>query len=420
MHRLCAPLLLLIPAVAWTTEPEPLSLAEVLTLLARDARSVEKVLDTLDADPAAGGFLSPEKRQRLLDALADGGKNLPEQFPVFTVAELNSLMRKVGELARAKEATGPPPATEPVKEPLGIPTGKPPRKPLAALRELAPGLTRGFASDPERSKTHADSERLADVLNTLALNEPGRPPRFSIDLGKESVSWPAELTKALERTGHKLVVRDVRYFANFGNLQYKGREVATPLWLDTGIPVGEKHTLLVPATHSQHELVVTGPTVNAVVVYYFGTDGQASFRPMPMKVQSWVGGRVAHTYEGEQVQEVVRLAGAFRRVIQDKHRRYPGLPFNGYYALGVCNDSTALIELALTRKATLYPLVRDVGLYAGTDEIDRLARLLPVDGGKEQPDRARVLGSLPVDDPARLSFPTLRADLAKLHEKKPD
>jgi hypothetical protein len=413
---LCVCFLLLLVPLVCEAGTSLLSLVDVLELLANDRLAAEKVLNALDADPSAGGFLPPEKRQRFLEALTAGKKNLPERFPVLTVSEMNQMMRNAGDLARKKKGKAPPPATaDLVKESLNIPTGKPPQRPLAAPKELAPGLTRGFALDPERSKTFADSERLADVLNALALNHPDQPRRFVVTIDKEVVSSPAELTAALAKTGHRLVVRDVRYFANFGNLSYKGREVATPLWLDTGIPVpGEKRTLLVPATHSQHELVVTGPTVNAVTAFYFGTDGQAIFRPMPMKLQAWVGGRVAREYKGEQAHQAVRIAGVLRRVVQDKHQRYPDLPFNGYYALGVCNDFSALIELALTKKTTLFPLVRDLSFYPGQDEIDRLARQLPVDGGKEQADMERIFGSQAVDNLEQLPFPALRADLAKL------
>ena len=35
------------------------------------------------------------------------------------------------------------------------------------------------------------------------------------------------------------------------------------------------------------------------------------------------------------------------------------LPFGGYFALGVCNDANAMIELAMQGATSLYPLTRD-------------------------------------------------------------
>ena len=116
---------------------------------------------------------------------------------------------------------------------------------------------------------------------------------------------------ALTKAGHDLEVRDSRYFANFGDLIYHGRDVLTPFWIDTGIPVpGTDRPLLVPVSHSQHEFVVRGPVVNADLSFYFGIDGEAVFRPSVTRDQAWVMGKVAHRYRGAEALEVMRLAGA--------------------------------------------------------------------------------------------------------------
>jgi len=90
-------------------------------------------------------------------------------------------------------------------------------------------------------------------------------------------------------------------------------------------------------------------------------------------------------------------------------RNRPDLPFGGYYALGVCNDVNAMIELHMQGETSLFPLTHNPDLFAGQGEVGELARKLPVDGrASAKPDVRRILGSLPVDDLSQLPLPGLR------------
>jgi hypothetical protein len=121
---------------------------------------------------------------------------------------------------------------------------------------------------------------------------------------------------------------------------------------------------------------------------------------------------VARVYRGDQALEVVRLAGAIIAAYDAIQAAHPGLPFSGYFALGVCNDANALIELAMQGETSLYPLTRDTTLFPADTEVGSLARRLPVDGRPGEPtDVRRVLATLPVDDLAALPLPDLRRDL---------
>ena len=121
---------------------------------------------------------------------------------------------------------------------------------------------------------------------------------------------------------------------------------------------------------------------------------------------------MARVYRGDQALEVVRLAGAIIAAYDAIQAAHPGLPFSGYFALGVCNDANALIELAMQGETSLYPLTRDTTLFPADTEVGSLARRLPVDGRPGEPtDARRVLATLPVDDLAALPLPDLRRDL---------
>jgi hypothetical protein len=239
-----------------------------------------------------------------------------------------------------------------------------------------------------------------------------------LTLKDNSLEWADRLNQAnpmaalrqLRADGHTIEVRDRRYFANFGDLKYKGRDVLTPFWLDTGIAIpGQGRNLLVPAPHSQHEIYINGPKVNASLCFFFGIDGKAIIRPIDTKDQAWVLGHTAHVYSGDQALEAMRMIGEVMRVYSAIQKAHPDLPFGGYYALGVCNDPNAIIETKLTGKTTLYPLTHDKSLFTGHGEISDIVAKLPQD--EESTSKERVIGSLPVATPQQLPLANLRADL---------
>jgi hypothetical protein len=222
--------------------------------------------------------------------------------------------------------------------------------------------------------------------------------------------------QALVASGHSVVVADARYFANFGHLHYKGQDVMAPFWVNTQILIpGTKRALLVPVSHAEYEWKVRGPKVNADVSWYFGVDGKAEFRTMDTLDQPWVLGRHAHEYQGADAVEVTALAGKMVVAYVHQHLTRPTLPFGGYYALGVCQDSVAAIEMKMTGKTTLFPNTADVALFndARDAEVNGLIAAIPKDRSGRPPEPERIFGSLPVADTelAKISIPGLGSDL---------
>jgi hypothetical protein len=415
------------------TPPPWLRLSEVMTELSADPAFVEAVLQRLGRNPDAGGLLGPAQIRRLRTLILGEHWEAVDHFPGLTVAGLGRSVR-LAALAHGYlvDAEGEEPASEgaatgrvpeQVTEPLALPQDGPPLPPDAYLRRLGFGLELGDRVDPSRAGRHAGAQRLAQVLNRLALNPaPAQAvPHYRVDLGGKVAATPQDLLALLVRAGHRLEVRDARYFANFGDLIYHGQDVLTPFWLDTGITVpGTDRPLLVPAGHSQHELHLSGPLVDARLSFYFGIDGRAEFRPIDTLDQAWVLGRVAHAYEGEDALEVVRLAGAIIRAYAGIRDTHPDLAFGGYYRLGVCNDVNAMIELHMQGRTTLFPLTLDARFFPGDSEVSQLARRLPVDGrAGAHPDLERIFGSLPVDEVAALPLPELRRDLELVKSAPP-
>lgn len=404
--------------------PSWIPLSAVMSELSQDPAFVDTVLRRLGQNPDDGGVIGPTQIRRLRELILGKHWEAVDRFPGLTVTGLGRAVRLAAaahqHLRGADAPTDAPldsndqPLAHDITEPLAIPAPGPPLPADAYLRGLGFGLEIGDRVDPARAADHADDTRLADVLNRLAMNpDAGQPgPRYRVQIGSGVADTPKAAIALLAGQGHAIEVADARYFANFGDLIYQGRDVLTPFWLDTEIPVpGTGRSLLVPVGHAQHELRIGGPLLDSRLSFYFGIDGRVAFRPIDTLDQSWVLGRIAHVYRGDAALDVVALAGAIMRSYAHIKRTHPDLAFGGYYALGVCNDVNAMIELRMQGATTLFPITLDTRYFQGNSEVDRLARQLPIDRAGAQPDPRRIFGSLPVDDPALIPLPGLRQDL---------
>ncbi|WP_448191574.1 hypothetical protein [Azospirillum sp. sgz301742] len=397
-------------------DPPGLPLSQVVTELSQNPDFVAAVYTRMGRNPKAGGILGPDEIRRLRELILGKDFEALDRFPGLTIRGMGRSVR-LAAATLSQSGDSPPPqpreAKVPVDDELGIPAAGTAPAADAYLRPAGFGLEIGDRIDPALAKHYADGVRLAEVLNRLSLNAADGERRYRIVLGGRSLDTPSALLEALAVNGHDVEVRDSRYFANFGDLIYHGRDVLTPFWIDTGLPVpGTDRPLLVPVSHSQHEFIVRGPLVNADLSFYFGIDGEAVFRPSVTRDQAWVMGKVAHRYRGQEALEVTRLAGSIVRAYEAIKRRHPDLPFGGYYALGVCNDVNAMIELRMQGETTLFPLTLDPEYFTENGEVDRLAHRLPLDSRwAAKPDFRRILGSIPSTDLAMLPFPSLQQDL---------
>src|SRR5260370_10575289 len=115
------------------------------------------------------------------------------------------------------------------------------------ISDLGAGVLRGDDANPKLAPMHAESQRMADVLNRLSLNAMDGVAPVTAVLGEQAASTPERLVQALMATGHTVVGWDARYFANFRHLPYKGQDVMMPFRVNSQIAVpGTKRSLLVP------------------------------------------------------------------------------------------------------------------------------------------------------------------------------
>ena len=417
--------------------PNTVMLSTMMQELSERPGFTEAMLAELDKGGKKGpALLTPalidDLRKRIL------GKDWHglDRFPGWTMQAINPTVRVVGHIAGKSETAedmsavhpGAPPSAAQTSEHIDLgpyvldksetislkdPSTLPGFTTDGLVSELGAGVVRGDGPN-EYASEHAQSQRLAYVLNRLAVNKLDGAQAFTVS----QASTPEQLIRDLQATGHEVTVTDTRYFANFGHLHYKGQDVMMPFYVNTQIMVpGTKRPLLVPVSHAEYEWHIRGPLINADVSHYFGIDGKSEWRTMDTLDQPWVMKRDAHTYRGAEAVEVTRLAGLLTVAYMRLHAAHPKLPFGGYYALGVCQDVVAAIELKMTGKATLFPNTADGALFDDTRdaEVNALIRALPKDRHGKAPEPERIFGSLPTEDLEGVTIPGLGADLIAVH-----
>ena len=419
--------------------PNTVLLSRMMRELSATPGFTDAVLAELDKGGKRGpALLTPSLMKRLRELIL--GKNWQglDRFPGWTMREINPTVRVVGKVVAknkdvAELASGPSDGSVATSEQLKAyvdlgsysleknetvnldePSKLPGFTPDGLVRDLGMGVVRGDGANPALAPMHAESRRLADVLNRLSLNGLAGSAPATGTISGYAAQTPEKLVQALMQSGHTVVVADARYFANFGHLHYNGQDVMMPFWVNTRIAVpGTTRSLLVPVSHAEYEWQVRGPKVNADVSWYFGIDGKAEFRTMDTLDQAWVLGRHAHEYMQTDAVEVTRLVGKMTIAYARQHLARPDLPFGGYYPLGVCQDAVAAIENKMTGKATLFPNTAESALFDDPRdaEVNALIAAIPKDREGRPPEPERIFGSLPATDLRTITIPGLAADL---------
>jgi hypothetical protein len=294
-------------------------------------------------------------------------------------------------------------------------------KPQQALKAIAPGLFVGTVPS-ELSETQVRrNSGLAEVFDRLAANAAlPAEQRFTAKLGGQSYTSLEGLVAGLAAQGYEISATVEHRIANFAGLMTQKPDgtivdVPAPAMVRTGVKKGNKEAV-VPATHS--ELVIrVRPGANAPsgaidgeIKFYQGISGTGFFPVGLERTPPWCGRRVADTFSGAKAKDAVLLAGTLSQVINavaDEKQ----LAIGGYGATGVCNDSVAVVQKALTGRTTAYPLLMRDALLADevkqrktdgdTSDDARLGRLeqaireTPSDAVGHTNGRRRALASLP-------------------------
>jgi len=410
-------------------------LSQMMRELSAQPGYPDKLLEQLGMGKTQGGktgaaLLTPglmdELRKRVV------GKDWAglDRFPGWTMSAITPTVDAIGKVADGSPASavsyldvGPYALDKAETVSLDVPSTLPAFTAQGIVTNLGDGIVGGDGPN-DLAGEHAESQRLADVLNRLAANKLDGAKSFAvhfsrardlIDPSLDNTSTSEELMRWLQITGHSITVTDSRYFANFAHLHFKGKDLMAPFWLNSEIVVPNSggRSLLVPVAHAELDWKIRGPKINADVSYYFGDDGKSEWRTMDTLDQPWVMHRDAYTYTGADAVQVTRLAGLLTVAYIHQHQARPELPFGGYYALGVCQDGVSAIEHRMTGKVTLYPNTVDATLFNDPrdEEINTMMAAIPKDRDGARPEPERIFGSLPTTDFGSIAIPGLGADL---------
>jgi hypothetical protein len=136
---------------------------------------------------------------------------------------------------------------------------------------------------------------------------------------------------------------------------------------------------------------------------------------------TWSGGRAQYTYQSgtddAKILQVISTAGDLRKKWINAALTPTQLPGMGYGIIGVCMDSSAVIEEVTEGQNTLFPLTHPKTTDAN-DYIDGILAQLPTDLQGFDPNEAlgRIATSMPMTD-AQLQqeFPVAAQEMESLN-----
>lgn len=298
-------------------------------------------------------------------------------------------------------------------------------RPKLEMKELAPGLFQGDLPSTTSDQQLKRNRVLAEVFGRLS-NNASLPDgeRFSVTHnGKQFTQLDAFATQ-LEADGYEVNVSFEQRIANFSNLKTtvpgssppKYLDVPAPLMIKTGMKDALGKEAVVPAVHS--EMVVSikagpnarGPKFEADLKFYQGVSGTGFFPCNTTASPAWCGKSQQASLTGDQALKAISVAGAFTDVV-NKTAKEKNLYADGYGVTGVCNDSVAIVQQAVTGRADAYPLLmKDAVLHDALAErlsdankaddpaykaIRKAMRELPSDVRANESQKRRALASLP-------------------------
>lgn len=266
-------------------------------------------------------------------------------------------------------------------------TGRPQPEPISPE---TPNIGYGhFISQSIPLSMVAQNYALSRVMTKLA-EQKGYEVKFPNIEGKTTLVKSLEdFIQVLWRTGHHIQLRDERTFANFLSFTYGEKYIRWPVWFKTQVLDSQKEELFFPSPHSQFVWQITGPTVNARVNFFLGINGVAFFPKFDEERPQWTGFKSKFQIFDESskdrdlILKATIIAGKYLRRIRHESEQYAkDYPSDGYGFTGICNDSSAVIERAISQTTTFFPLFRAPKLNEESrvrDGLDDIFNELPRD-----------------------------------------
>lgn len=298
-------------------------------------------------------------------------------------------------------------------------------RPQPEMKQLAPGL---FMGDLPSTTSDADLKRntvMSEVFQRLSGNASAADgQKFEVGYGGKSFTKLDDFLGALKADGYQVNVSFQERIANFANLKTvvpnsnppQFLDVPAPLMVKTGMVDSTGKEAVVPSAHS--EMIISlhagpntqGPKLDSDQRFFQGVNGTGFFPAGGFADPKWCGRVTQAELSGDQALTAIKLAGVFTDVVHQSAQKL-NLYADGYGVTGVCNDSVAVVEQAMTGKAHEYPLLmkdevllgelsRRLGDAEPSDDalcqsLQQAIKDLPSDVRQNSTSRARALASIP-------------------------
>ncbi len=403
--------------------PDAVPLPTVLAAIGQSPQGPAALNKVLDGFKAKTGIdVPPELRSAVLSNPASLTKAMevtPAQLSAGMLA-LNGAY-KTGKIKKGEEAK----LLLPQHFDLASMDGVDAPRPQPEMKQLAPGLFQGDLPSATSDQQIKRNRVMAEVFGRLS-NNPGQAvdQKFSVTYNGKDFTKLDDFAKQLRTDGYEVNVTFDERIANFSNLkttvpgsnppQYL--DVPAPLMVKTGLKDALGKEAIVPATHSEMMVSIKagpnakGPKFDADIKFYQGISGTGFFPANMYADPSWCGRSSHAPLSGDKALQALSVAGAFTNVVNTTAREQ-NLYAGGYGITGVCNDSVAVVQQAVTGNADSYPLLmKDASLSqaikelrsdgdtsddAALRQIQKAIAELPSDATANPSAKRRALASLP-------------------------
>ncbi len=277
-------------------------------------------------------------------------------------------------------------------------------RPKAAPQEVAPGLYRGgFPNADVDDATAKNRAVMAEVFDRLADNANLAPAdRFEVQFAGGTFTRTDTFLKKLKDAGYEVTATVEHRVANFAELLTKAPDgsfvdVPAPLMVDVDLTNGGPgaQSVQVPSIHSEVVFDIQPPkgaknpeVPAAKIKWYQGVSATGFFPAEVNQTPAWTGKTVTDTFTDDDATRALNLASLMGDVI-NQAAKDQGLYASGYGLTGVCNDSVAVLEMALTGRSTSYPLLMQDALLK-----PELQKRLSDRNHRDDPDYKTLLNAI--------------------------
>ena len=319
-------------------------------------------------------------------AIDDDSNLIPNPFIISShwEAAIERLEKKTNEMDSYTD-TSAAPASEPVQvskeydpEDMSLP------EPTPINERILPGLHLGWG-DAKCTHTKREIIRnrlLAVLLNKLSHNYHVIEQKSGVDnknlfvvkmkRTSKECRQPGAFVEELVRCGHSVEVVPRQTITTFGmaacikESDGSWSNVPIAFFFRTGYDRSDGRPAHFAAPHGGLDLTLKGPLVpkrqdgsdgRCDIQYYMAIEGLCGWHSNHNAQVPWLEAHApSPVYSESESIRAVRLAGLLACTFNSIGTEME-LPFGGYGALGVCNDTAAMVDYAVRGSTNLYPLI---------------------------------------------------------------